>query len=270
MGFICPKCKNELEFTGKTALCRENHSYDIAKSGYINLLLSQKSSKKRHGDDRLMALSRRDFLDKGYYGHLLAVLKELSGKYCVNGGSFLDLGCGECYYSANIKAFLENKGINTDFYGVDISKEILSVGAKRKAGISLAVASASDLPFAGESFDTVMSVFAPSFDDTVRVLKKGGIYIKVIPLACHLIELKEAVYDKVYLNKGESEMLSGLTPIESHDITKVIDLECFADIDALFKMTPYYYKTSRTDQAKLSKLEKLSVTTEFRVLVYRK
>ena len=249
--------------------CGENHSYDISKFGYVNLLLSQKSSKKRHGDDKLMARSRREFLDKGYYAHLLESLRDFALKYGVNGGNFLDLGCGECYYSANIKAFLDEKGVKMDYYGIDISKDILAVGSKR-GGISLAVTSASDLPFEDDSLDIVMSVFAPSFDDTVRVLKKGGTYIKVIPLERHLIELKEAVYDEVYLNKGEKEALDGLELVEKVSLEKMIDLENNADIDALFKMTPYYYKTSQKDQEKLTKLDKLSVLTQFQVLIYRK
>ncbi|MBR5265117.1 MAG: methyltransferase domain-containing protein [Clostridia bacterium] len=269
MGFICPKCKNPLSFVDKSAKCSVGHSYDISKYGYINLLLSQKSSKKRHGDDKLMAKSRREFLDKGYYGHLLDALKDFSQKYAVNGGDFLDLGCGECYYSANIKEHLDANGIEMSFYGIDISKDILAVGSKR-GGVSLAVASASELPFADESLDIVMSVFAPSFDDTVRVLKKGGTYIKVIPLERHLIELKEAVYDEVYLNKGENEVLDGLTLTEKLTLEQTIHLENNADIDALFKMTPYYYKTSQKDQEKLTMLETLSVLTQFQVLIYKK
>ncbi|MBQ6868593.1 MAG: methyltransferase domain-containing protein [Clostridia bacterium] len=269
MGFICPKCKKPLKIIDNAMKCGENHSYDISKFGYVNLLLSQKSSKKRHGDDKLMARSRRDFLDKGYYSHLLEKLRELSLKYGANGGDFLDLGCGECYYSSNIQHFLKEKGVEMGFYGIDISKDILAVGSKR-GGINLAVASASELPFADESLDIVMSVFAPSFDDTVRVLKKGGTYIKVIPLERHLIELKEAVYDEVYLNKGENEALSGLELTEKYDLEQMIHLENNADIDALFKMTPYYYKTSQKDQEKLTKLDTLDVLTQFRVLVYRK
>lgn len=269
MGFICPKCKKPLNIVDNSMKCGENHSYDISKYGYVNLLLSQKSSKKRHGDDKLMARSRRDFLDKGYYGHLLEKLSELSLKYGVKGGGFLDLGCGECYYSSNIQHHLLDNAVNMSFYGIDISKDILAVGSKR-GGISLAVASASELPFADESLDIVMSVFAPSFDDTVRVLKKGGTYIKVIPLERHLIQLKEAVYDDVYLNKGENEALNGLELIEKHDLEQVIHLESNGDIDALFKMTPYYYKTSQKDQQKLAVLDSLDVLTQFRVLVYKK
>ena len=41
------------------------------------------------------------------------------------------------------------------------------------------------------------------------------------------------------------------------------------DILHLFEMTPYYYKTSREDQERLMKLDSLSVTASFELLVYR-
>ena len=35
---ICPVCKNELFFENKTAKCENNHCFDLAKEGYVNLL----------------------------------------------------------------------------------------------------------------------------------------------------------------------------------------------------------------------------------------
>ena len=66
MSFICPVCKQRLTRSGSCYRCRGNHSFDIAKSGYVNLLLSQQSSQKRHGDDKAMVLARRRFLEKEY------------------------------------------------------------------------------------------------------------------------------------------------------------------------------------------------------------
>ena len=42
------------------------------------------------------------------------------------------------------------------------------------------------------------------------------------------------------------------------------------DIQNLFMMTPYYYKTAREDQEKLKHIEKLDVTTQFRTVIYNK
>ena len=65
--FICPVCKNELNKTGKSFICSNGHCFDMAKSGYVNLLL--KSTGGNHGDNKLMVSARRDFLDKGYYDY---------------------------------------------------------------------------------------------------------------------------------------------------------------------------------------------------------
>ena len=67
----CPVCAGALEKRAGAYLCPKNHSFDIAKSGYVNLLLN--SSQGHHGDDKLMVRARRDFLDKGYYLSLIHI-----------------------------------------------------------------------------------------------------------------------------------------------------------------------------------------------------
>ena len=49
-----------------------------------------------------------------------------------------------------------------------------------------------------------------------------------------------------------------------------ITLRTNADIEALFCMTPYYYKSGARDQAKLHALDTLTTETEFALLIYRK
>ncbi|MBO5859322.1 MAG: methyltransferase, partial [Clostridia bacterium] len=62
IGFICPVCKNDFFKEDKSFKCSSGHCFDISKFGYVNLLMSSKSSLKHHGDDRLMVRARRDFL----------------------------------------------------------------------------------------------------------------------------------------------------------------------------------------------------------------
>ncbi len=50
----------------------------------------------------------------------------------------------------------------------------------------------------------------------------------------------------------------------------MITLTTQDDICNLFKMTPYYYKTSAKDQEKLNGIDKLDVETEFMILTYKK
>ena len=47
-------------------VCPMGHSFDVAKSGYVNLLLSQQTGQKHHGDDKRMVKARSTFLGKGY------------------------------------------------------------------------------------------------------------------------------------------------------------------------------------------------------------
>ena len=44
--FICPVCGEPLILRENTYICTLSHSFDRAKSGYVNLLRSQVSGKK--------------------------------------------------------------------------------------------------------------------------------------------------------------------------------------------------------------------------------
>lgn len=90
------------------------------------------------------------------------------------------------------------------------------------------------------------------------------------PLERHLWELKAAVYDEPYENEVPPAELEGFTLEDSRDVAYEFSLESNRDITDLFNMTPYCYKTSQSDREKLEKLETLSVSASFRVLVYRK
>ena len=67
--FRCPVCGEILRENENGFSCVSGHGFDKASSGYVNLLMSNASG-KRHGDDKLMVRSRRDFLEKGFYSGL--------------------------------------------------------------------------------------------------------------------------------------------------------------------------------------------------------
>ncbi len=271
INFICPVCSDTLAEHEKLYKCSNGHCFDKSKFGYVNLLQSQKSSAKRHGDDRLMVRARRDFLNSGGYGFLLEAVCEICKEYLPGGANVLDAGCGECYYSAGIKSKLFENGIKTEFVGVDISKDALEFASKRKSGISLAVASLFELPFADGQFDALLNIFSPEADaEFHRVLKKDGIMIRVIPLEKHLYGLKSVIYDKPYINDVPDGEISGFMLIKSKQIKAEIWLESNEEICNLFKMTPYYYKTGKNDQQKINGLEKFKTQAEFEIRVYKK
>ncbi len=265
--FCCPVCKQGLTEDGHTWRCASGHSFDKARSGYVNLLRSQQSSAKRHGDDKRMLLARRDFLDRGFYKALqelvcLTVYRETNIH-----GVLLDAGCGEGYYTAAIGRSIPTLSV----CGIDISKDALQMAASRSKQIELAVASAFSLPVADGAVDTVISVFAPTAEtEFARVLKAGGVLIRVIPTERHLFGLKAAIYNEPRLNKPERVELDGFALRHRQELDYELTLNSADDIRALFEMTPYYYKTGQADQERLLARDSLCTEIGFAVLTYEK
>lgn len=264
--FTCPVCGSALN-GDKTFKCPNNHSFDKNKHGYLNLLMSNASASKRHGDDRLMVLARSEFLQKGYYAPVREALTEALTKHARQGMRILDAGCGEGWYTAYFAQQL--KDYAPAVAGVDISKDALRQAAKR--GLTeLAVASTAKLPAASESCDAVLNIFSPpELKEFRRVLKEDGVLIRALPMENHLLGLKQAVYDTALLNPApikdiEGYELSDATPVQ-YEITVQDE-----DIWNLFTMTPYYYKTGKADQEKLKALDTLTTQVEILVLTYKK
>jgi len=256
--FCCPVCKEALFIRPDGLRCFLGHHFDKAKQGYVNLLRSNSSG--GHGDDKLMVAARSAFLHKGYYAPLQEAVAEAVG----SGHTVLDAGCGEGYYTA---AFAKNNAV----CGVDISKEALKVAARTVPAAEFAVASVAALPLAENSVDTVVNIFAPDAgSEYLRVLVPHGRLITVQPCEDHLWELKAAVYDTPYENPTPATDREGFRVIDTKTLRFEILLQETTDISALFKMTPYYYKTSRTDQQKLETLDTLKTRLSFFITVYEK
>ena len=79
--YRCPLCQQALLLDEKSYRCANNHSFDQAKQGYVNLLPVQFKHSKEPGDNKAMVQARRAFLDKGYYQPLLDSMLALYQKY---------------------------------------------------------------------------------------------------------------------------------------------------------------------------------------------
>lgn len=262
---ICPVCKNELFFENKTAKCENNHCFDIAKEGYVNLLSAHKSGDST-GDNKEMAKSRRDFLEKGFYSPLADAVGECIEKYTVSGDSVLDICCGEGYYTSYL-----TKKYDRDFYGFDLSKNMVRLAAKRKCGAKFFVANIASIPVKSGSVKLAFHLFAPFHSSEFsRVLCDNGVIVTAIPGRGHLFGLKKVLYDKPYYNDEKAPSADGLELIVKIRVKDSITLEEKQDINALFQMTPYYYHTPSEGMRRLDTLEKLTTDIEFVLLVYKK
>ncbi len=265
--FCCPVCGDGLLAESRALRCAAGHSFDLAKRGYVNLLRSQSSSAKRHGDDKRMLVARRAFLDAGYYAPLRDLLAATVAREVKADGVLLDAGCGEGYYTA----FLAQQFPTLQVCGIDISKDALHMCASRFKEMELAVASAFSLPLADAAADAVVSVFAPCADEEFsRVLKPGGVLIRVIPTERHLFGLKAAIYKEPRLNKPERAEVAGFTLRHRQQLEWELSLNDSDAIRRLFEMTPYFYKTGQEDQERLLSRSQLVTEVAFAILTYEK
>ena len=67
MQLICPICGNNLRRFDRAFQCSDRHSFDIARQGYVNLLTVNQKHSLNPGDTREQVLSRRSFLEGGFY-----------------------------------------------------------------------------------------------------------------------------------------------------------------------------------------------------------
>lgn len=262
MEYRCPKCKQMLSRIEQTYRCENGHTYDIAKSGYTNLFLS---NRKMSGDNKEMVQARTRFLSHGYYEPLLqricALVKENKPDVLI------DAGCGEGYYTNACKTQLPN----CEIFGFDVSKYALMQAVKAKNKVQYAVASVKDMPLVDGCGDMLISVFAPIYIEEVRrILKSNGIFLKVEPGPKHLYELKTILYDEVYDNEAEAVSYEGMALIHEELLDADCDIQSQEDIQALFQMTPYYYRTSKEAGMRLMELEHLSTRIQFHIELYQK
>lgn len=262
MQIKCPICNNELVKIEKTCRCINNHSYDMAKEGYFNLL--KKQGGKDFGDSKDMVKARRDFFDLDYYGPLKIRLTEIIKS--LNIKTALDLGCGEGYYTNYYK-----DNLDIDLAALDISKEAVRIASKRNRNVFYMVASVQDLPLFDNSLDLAINAFTPiDLNEISRTLKDNGYLLTARVGEKHLLELKEAIYDEVYLNDNKPLEDDRFSLLSSEILKFEIELNNNKEITDLFMMTPYWHHTSLNSKEKLKKLNYLKVHLEFNIDLYQK
>ncbi len=269
--FRCPLCGQPLTDSGSGLRCAAGHCFDRAWEGYVHLLPVGQKHSKAPGDDRGMVSARRAFLDRGWYAPLRDALCALAVEHTGPAPAVLDAGCGEGYYTAAVHAALLAAGRTPETAGIDISKFSLQKAARRCREIQFAVASAYRLPVADGRADLLLNVFSPlAIDEFRRVLRPGGFYIYVIPAAMHLWELKQVLYDVPYPNEERTDVYPDFALRRVVPVTYTIRLPDQADIQALFGMTPYAWKTPRAGKDRLAALNELTCRVDFRILVFRR
>lgn len=275
--FICPVCRGKLVQSGNTYRCKRGHSYDISAAGYVHLLPANHMNSKIPGDNKQMVAARRDFLKKGYYQPISQAVNERIAQYCKDKGkdkefTIADVGCGEGYYTNHLAEFLQEKQFRCQVIGMDISKFAVASAAKsgKQWNVEYGVASLFDLPLKDHSCHVLLNMFAPvCIDEFHRVLKRNGLLLFAVASTLHLWGLKEKIYDNPYENEKTDHIYEGFAFVDKTKVKTKIQIPCQEDIDNLFTMTPYYYKSSVETTERVHQLGTLETEIDVDIIAYR-
>ena len=264
MHYICPICGNKLNKQERSYICENNHSFDIARQGYVNLLTVQQKHSLNPGDTRQQVLSRRAFLEAGHYAPIAQALIDTAKDLNVT-GPILDVGCGEGYYSAQLA-----EALDAQLFGFDISKEAVRCAAAKYKNANWFCATAAHIPVEDGSAGLVTSLFALTLpEEFKRVLKEDGYYFQVLAAQDHLLGLKSIIYPELKFKEKDSvPELPGFELVKSMPIRFSFTVEG-EQIRNLFSMTPHVFRISKAGAEALSKTEVLTDTASCVLNVYR-
>ena len=264
MNLICPICGQILSRMDREYRCENRHSFDIARQGYVNLLTVQQKKSLHPGDTREQVVSRRAFLEEGYYAPIARTLCETALELGA-AGPILDIGCGEGYYSAQLADTL-----GAELVGLDISKEAVRCAAgKYKNGLWLC-GTAAHLPVADHSAGCITSLFALTMlEEFKRVLSPEGYYFQVLAAEDHLMGLKSIIYPELlHKQKNTVPELPGFELVKSVPIRFDFTVEG-QQVQNLLSMTPHVYRISKEGAQRLADTERLSDTASAVLNVYK-
>lgn len=176
----------------KRVVCGRGHSFDVARSGYINLLQPQDRRSKQPGDRAAVVQARRRLHELGLTQPLLRAIDEMADLSATD--VVLDAGCGDGFYLGSLA-----REIGFDAHGTDISTAAVDAAARRYPECEWIAANADRLvPFADGSFSTVLSITARmNSAEFRRVLRPGGRLLVAVPAPDDLMELRGAGRDRV-------------------------------------------------------------------------
>jgi 23S rRNA (guanine745-N1)-methyltransferase len=190
----CPVCEDRVrvEEDGRL-LCSENHTFDFAKQGYVNVLTRPAGG---HYNKELFESRRRIMMDSGLYAPFHEAASDLIREASLPSdlpGIIADIGCGEGTHLHRVME--ELSGLNVAGVGLDIAKEGVQLAARDFQNAVWLVGDLAQSPFADGTVNAILNILSPSnYEEFTRMLAPGGRLIKAVPGAGYLRELRETLY----------------------------------------------------------------------------
>lgn len=264
--FKCPICSAEMEMEDHSRLvCRNMHSFDLAKSGYINLAPQAHSTKY----DKSLFEARNAVMNSGFFEPILENIitrldDHLAGAVCP---VLLDAGCGEGTHLEEVHSRLGTESVGI---GIDLAKEGIAAASKAYPGIVWSVADLAAMPFADERIDAILNILSPAnYAEFNRLLKPGGVVVKVVPESGYLQELRDVFYDGKQQKEEADPVARFREQFDAVETERVTYSFALPDglLAPLIRMTPLTWGASEEKIREVLEMGMEYITIDLRVIV---
>ena len=261
-------CELPLERRGGTFSCARGHSYDVSRSGYVNLLQPQDRRSPDAGDPKSVVDARARLLAAGVGAAIVdAIVRRAAALELEDGAAVVDIGSGAGETLASLARVRTITGI-----GIDLSAAAAQHAARRHPQLTWVVANADRrLPLVDQSISLILSVHARRHPvESARVLARGGHLLVAIPAPDDLVELRESAMGK-RVERDRSDALRA----EHEALFALVDRGAARerqrlDRDPLLDLLHTTYRGRRTSTAdRIAALDKLEVTLATEWFLFR-
>lgn len=260
------KCHAPLARDDRRMACPHGHSFDIARSGYVNLLQPQDKRSDSPGDSADAVAARRRLLDRGLGDFALEAMVDVLRAESPR--TLLDLGCGDGWHT---DAFA--RALAAETHGLDISIPAIDRAARSYAGVTWVVANGDRrLPFADGAFDCITSITARlQPEEFARAITEDGCVLVVLTAADDLIELREVLGgERVERDRVERtvEMFAPFLQCTARRRAAISTTIDRATVDDILAST--YRGARRREQERLANVTELDITLSRDLLLFKR
>lgn len=267
----CPICNSDMDVVElRSIVCKNNHMFDFAKQGYVNMLTR---SVKSNYDKALFAARHEIIMKTHLYEPLHKRIMEIIGddleKHRKDYPAILDAGSGE---GSHLTQIIDESNDSLIGVGVDLSKEGIRMAASKYHQAIWLVADLANIPVKDSTFHVILNILSPAnYKEFKRVLSDFGLILKVVPGPNYLKELREAVFGssekKTYTNAETVSLFKEEFPmVNIENITYTKRLEQ-AELRNLMQMSPLSWSIDDRSKEELWNQESFEITIDLDILV---